>query len=387
MRHKLCIALMAAIVLAATAAPRAAEPESYDGPQWPNVPDNGARWPSLPAADTIYPTALAQPTWADVDPIVTGTVDRDVTGGTARWPTLPAQPQPSPFAFEAGLRYWYSSGLMRFAFSNGSPLFGTPTSMLDWEALVGHTGEAFARLDHKPTGLFVKGVVGLGGIVDGHIDDRDYFAGPILFSDTRSEVKNGDITFASVDVGWGFAPAPGYHLGAFIGYQYWQEKATAFGLYCHQATLVFAGCPAAGAVVVGYGTAVFVYEPTWHALRLGLESRVAITDRWSVRGEIVGIPFAALRNEDSHLLRQSLADLGPAPNVITESNAGFGIQAEAFVNYAVTPNIEIGAGVRYWELIAKRGTVDFGPAFTSGLPLENFDHQRLGLLLQVKGKF
>ena len=51
-----------------------------------------------------------------------------------------------------------------------------------------------------------------------------------------------------------------------------------------------------------------------------------------------------LENKDSHLLRQDFADLGPAPNVISKSTYAFGVEAEVFVNYAVTPNIEIGAG-------------------------------------------
>ena len=103
--------------------------------------------------------------------------------------------------------------------------------------------------------------------------------------------------------------------------------------------------------------------------------------------EIAAIPFAALQNKDSHLLRQSVSDLGPAPNVISDGSAGYGIQAEAFVNYAVTPNIEVGKGVRYWELVTKNGTVHFGPGFANSSPLLNFDHQRFGMLLQVKGKF
>ena len=70
--------------------------------------------------------------------------------------------QPSPFVFEAGARYWYSSGSMKFGFTNGNPLFGNPTSTLDWHGLTGHSGEVFARLDHMPSGVFVKGMVGGG---------------------------------------------------------------------------------------------------------------------------------------------------------------------------------------------------------------------------------
>ncbi len=35
------------------------------------------------------------------------------------------------------------------------------------------------------------------------------------------------------------------------------------------------------------------------------------------------------------------------------------------LNYAVTSNIELGVGGRYWSLTARRGEVIFGPAFDS----------------------
>src|SRR5215204_2663622 len=69
-----------------------------------------------------------------------------------------------PFRFEAGLRYWYSKGDTKFGFANGNPFFGNPTSTLDWDGVPAHSGEVFARLDHRPTGLFVKGVLGGGNI-------------------------------------------------------------------------------------------------------------------------------------------------------------------------------------------------------------------------------
>lgn len=387
MRRKLCPILMSVLVLMTMAAPRAAEPGRHDGPQWPSIVDDEARWPNIPASDTVFPTTPALPALLDADPVFTGAIDADVTGGTARWPTLPPAQPPSPFAFEGGLRYWYSTGAMRFAFANGSPLYGSPTSTLDWYALVAHTGEAFARFDHKPSGVFAKGIVGGGFLTDGRMDDRDFFASQLRFSDTSSQVKDGHSAYASVDVGWGFSPTAGQHLGVFVGYQYWREKATAYGLLCNQATIVFTGCDGPNILLYGYGTAVGVYEPTWHALRIGFESKVKIDDRWSARGEVAAVPFAALQNKDSHLLRQSPSDLGPAPNVISDGSAGYGIQAEAFINYAVTPNIEVGAGVRYWEFVTKNGTVYFGPDFASHSPLQNFDQQRFGMLLQVKGKF
>jgi hypothetical protein len=122
-------------------------------------------------------------------------------------------------------------------------------------------------------------------------------------------------------------------------------------------------------------------------VRIGVESRIAVDEHWSFSGEIAGVPYAALRNKDSHLLRQSMDDLGPAPNAITDSSYAFGVEAELFVNYAIAPNIEMGAGVRYWGVMANRGGVQFGPDFGVSDSLNKFDQQRYGVLLHVKGRF
>lgn len=376
----------------------------------PEVTGSTAQWPNVKLDDMPIDPAPAfvnrdqNPGPATAKPASAKSVfapefgNVEVTGSTAQWPNIPKAPskeipealdetsRPSPFAFEAGARYWYSSGNYRFAFSNGNPAFGTPTSTLDWKNMDGHSGEAFARVDHKPSGLFVKGVVGGGAITAGYIDDKDFFSGQAKFSDTRSQVQNGNLTFAMIDVGWAYSPTGGVKFGVFAGYHYWNEKATAFGLYCKQNQPAL-GCSSIGSVPVGYDTAVFTYEPTWHAVRIGVEGRFAIDDRWSVSGEFAAIPYAVVQNKDSHLLRQDGSDLGPAPNVITDSRYAYGVETEVFVNYAVTRNIEVGLGARYWGLFSRDGNVHFGPSFASNDALDHFDVQRYGVLTHVKGKF
>jgi hypothetical protein len=378
-RSKLSIALIFALAVVSTMTARAGERVSGGGPQWPNV-----RSEDLPD-----PTPNPQPGFLSpeqtIDRIMgTGGTDVEVTGSTARWPVLPGEPQPSPFAFEVGARYWFSSAQINFSFVNGDPLFGNPTSTLYWDGLTSHSGEVFARLDHKPSGWFVKGVAGLGTVVDGNIVDRDYLAGQIKFSDTTSVVKDGNLAFAMMDVGWGYSPVKDIHVGFFAGYQFWREKVAAYGLRCNQVSFVIDSCNAVGALPVGYDIAVFNYQPTWHVVRLGFEGRAAITDRWSVSGEIAAIPYAYLQNDDSHLLR---SDLGPSPNVVTNSKYAFGLETEMFVNYALTPNIEIGGGLRYWGIAALFGDVRFGPDFANSFAVNDFSLQRYGGLLQVKGKF
>ena len=394
-RWKLSLILM--IAIATSAATHATETDPYADPKWPNIASDGPQWPNANLDDPPSPPPNPRPAFLGPDQVTarimgrsrgagSGLLDVDTTGSTAQWPKLPKEEQPSSFMFEAGARYWYSSGTFRFAFSNGNPLFGTPTSTLDWLSMDDHSGEGFARLDHTPTGYFVKGVVGAGALTSGKIDDKDFFAGQLKFSDTTSDVRDGNLAFAMIDFGWAFSPTGGVKLGVFAGYHYWREKANAYGLYCNQ-TQPALGCPSVGSVPIGYDVAVLTYEPTWHAVRLGAEARVAIDDRWSVSGELAAIPYAVLQNKDSHLLRQSSSDLGPAPNVITDGRCAYGIETELFVNYALTRNIEIGAGVRYWGLFSSDGRVHFGPSFASNYSLENFDQQRYGVLAHIKGKF
>jgi len=403
---------MFGLVLATTFAASAAERAPSGGPQWPNLSKDEPQWPNLRLDDIEAPRVNKHPSFVDPEEVEDRIMGRkprtaakpsaaakpntmpdrapaasglDANASAARWPMLrPAKPV-SPFAFEVDGRYWYSSGRLSFGFANGNPLFGNPTSTLDWAGLSAHSGEVFGRIDHIPSGVFVKGLVGLGAVTGGHIDDLDFLVRQSKFSDTTSDVNNGNLSYGMLDVGWAYSPTVGVRLGFFAGYHYWHEKVTAYGIICNIPSIL--GCPAAGAVIDGFGVAVLRYEPTVHAARIGVEGRIAVDEHWSFSGEIAGVPFAALTNKDSHLLRQSLADLGPAPNVITDSSYAFGVETEVFVNYALTPNIEMGAGVRYWGVTANRGGVRFGPDFSVSDPLNKFDQQRYGMLIHVKGKF
>src|SRR5437868_12600992 len=173
----------------ATVAARAAERVSAGGAQWPNVALDEPQWPNLRLDDIEAPRVNKHPSFVDpqeVEDRIMGQKPRpaakpsaalkpdpepqrgpaandpDTTASVAaRWPTLPPEGPVSQFAFEVGGRYWYSSGRMSFGFANGNPFFGNPTSTLDWASLSAHSGEVFGRIDHIPSGVFVKGLVGL----------------------------------------------------------------------------------------------------------------------------------------------------------------------------------------------------------------------------------
>jgi hypothetical protein len=357
-----CVLILTAIATVFASGGRAAE--------WPRVAGQGTdwvrsleepRWPSLGAA--------GEPRWPDV----TNAVERRF---------------PSPWAFEIGARYWYSNGSTKFGFTNGVYPYGSPTSTLDWDNTQGHAGEIVARIDHKPSNLFLKGVAGAGLLRGGEMIDRDYTLYQYTFSDTTSQISGNNLRYLTVDFGYSYElPRYGVRFGGFVGYHYWHEKTTAYGLVCNPDDFQqrVSHC-SPGSLEVPYSTAVATYEPTWHALRLGGDARIRISPRWTVSGEAALIPIAWLDNKDSHLLRQDPSDLGPAPNVLSKG-IGYGGMAEVFVNYEVTPHIEAGLGVRYWGINAYRGNVNFGTSFNQNLQLDYFDVSRYGLLAQIKGRF
>jgi hypothetical protein len=385
--------------------------------EWPNVRQSDTLWPMAPLGDPQWPQvpadsvkaipASAPATVPASEPAkiaaTTSTRDDNLTTGAslalpAPRPPVQAPPPmaaevferrfPSPFAFEGGARYWYSTGSNKFAFTNGNPLFGNPTSTLDWDRMTGHSGEVFARIDHLPSHLFVKGMLGGGVLKGGDMDDVDFLVTQASFSNTTSAINGNGTRYATVDIGYAFeVPSEGIRFGGFVGYQYWREKMTAFGVLCNADMFGNPLCNPAGSVVVPFSTPVDIFETTWHALRIGADARIRLYDRWTISGEIAIVPWAHGANDDSHLLRQSPADLGPAPNILSRTNTGVGGSAEAFVHYKVLPHFEIGVGARYWGLFSNNGSVQFGPSFTPDLALTRLSTQRYGVLLEAKASF
>jgi len=378
------------------------------GPEWPKVPETLSKPQTVPASTSPRSENAAQPSTTtygvgnlgDVtatvtpasrksdDDIVTGAsldVPPPVKAAPARSPDFFVKRYPPPFTFEIGARYWYSIGQNRFAFTNNIFPFGNPTSTLDWDRMQGHSGEAFFRVDHQPSGLFAKGLIGGGVLKGGDMDDLDFLVTQASFSNTTSAVDGNNMRYLMFDLGYSYeVPQAGVRFDGFIGYHYWREKMTAFGVLCNADAFGNPLCSPPGAAVVPFTTPVDIFETTWQAIRVGGGTRIQLDDRWSVSGEVAFVPYAWVSNDDSHLLR---TDLGPVPNILTRGWRGIGGETEAFINYMVLPHFEIGAGVRYWGLFTDSGTVNFGPTFGQDFPLTKFSTQRYGVLLQGKATF
>lgn len=297
---------------------------------------------------------------------------------------IPLPPMLEP-RFEIGARYWQSVGKTRFSINSSkrNPALGNPTSVLKYEDMDGYSGEFFWYARNEAN-TFAKGFIGGGGLSGGSLDDEDYFAGQIKFSDTYSKLKGDDLIYGTIDVGQRFMVIDGasrLSLSPFIGYNYWQETAAGYGARCNSDDVGGAFCGAPGDVVVPYSIKVIENKAMWSSLRLGGEVKARLWNRLTVMGEAAVLPVAYVMNEDSHFLR---TDLGAVPN-IDDGGIGWGYQLEAALRYDFTPGWSAGAGIRYWYAEVD-GKTDF-VHFDVKVPLDDFTSERFGVYGDVSYRF
>ena len=137
-----------------------------------------------------------------------------------------------------------------------------------------------------------------------------------------------------------------------------------------------------GSYIVGSAAKAIGYDTTWQAARLGLSGGYQFDYDLTFTGEVAWVPYAHHSNADSHFQR---VDLGPLPNIVSTGH-GMGVEAQSFINYALTPSFEIGFGARYWGLFADKGTTKF-KVLPGTYPVTEFDTQRAGVLAQAKYRF
>jgi hypothetical protein len=275
--------------------------------------------------------------------------------------------------WEFGVRYWWSRGSTQWNHdaSGASPFFGNPTSVLVYDRLNAHSVEAHAARRWRSR-WFASGSIGGGTIYGGNLNDSDYFAGQVKFSETNSSVTDGDLAFLTLDVGYDpFRSAAGSALGIFGGFNYWNEKVVASG-----ASFVVPE----GATGVPSNIPVITNEMKWYSIRAGLNGRLQLTEKARFTASVALVPRTWLRNNDSHHLR---SDLGPTPNIRMEGT-GRGVQLDAEARYALYKSVELGLGLRYWRLRAD-GEIRF--AGGQPLPLNEFESKRYGATLSLTSRW
>lgn len=282
-------------------------------------------------------------------------------------PSSAEAPWTPGWEFEAGARYWYSSG--NFTSANGSP--GTLVSRLPYNNLDGHSGEVFARVD-APFNVFVKGFIGGGGIANGTMYDEDWGLSNTLASEptgyeiTQSGV-NGSLSYFTADVGYNVLRGRDHKVGLFVGYNQFHTILNTQG--CEQLV-----SPGSGVCfpTIGNATNAISETDTWRSLRVGASAEVEVLERLTLGVDLAYLPYVRAEGLDEHRLR-SLA--------FPVNGTGNGVQGEIVLSYQVTDAFSFGVGGRYWAMwTANAYMTDASSYFT-------LDTQRYGVFLQGSYKF
>jgi hypothetical protein len=264
--------------------------------------------------------------------------------------------------FEPSVRYWISEGRTTWNHNAqpANPGFGNPTSQLTYSGM--KSGVLEFGLTVRFGEFFGAAAIGAGAIDGGTLRDEDWFVGQVKFSDTDSVIKGDALNYWMLDFGRNLAWNERGLLAVFIGYGQYHEIIEAFGATDNLAN---------GAVLVPSSVKVITNDAKWTFVRLGLNGKVRLGQRFTFLGEIA---YAALdlRNEDSHHLRN---DLGPVPNIHMRGT-GNGVMWQLEGRVALFKGASLSLAYRDWRFKAD-GTISFGASGRS-LPLNAFETTRSG---------
>jgi hypothetical protein len=161
--------------------------------------------------------------------------------------------------------------------------------------------------------------------------------------DRNSNQHNGELAYASADLGYDVLRGGDFRVGAFAGYHYFNEAMNAYG--CTQT----ATNPVVCQPPVPNSIEVISQHNYWQSLRLGLDGSVLIGQRFKLSGEAVWLPYVFLNGADTHWLRIGSA-VGDFTGPIPEDGTGQGYQFEALLSYQLTEYGSVGIGARYWHM-------------------------------------
>lgn len=286
--------------------------------------------------------------------------------GTSDAPLIPGA------EIEAGGRVWYSSG--RFQKDLGSTVDAAQQNVLnsrltyDTSAV---TAELFGRLD-TASNIFLKGFVGGGSLTSGKLHDEDWvlFNATVPYSNTVSNPVNGQLAYATFDVGYALFHGASSKVGGFIGYNYFRENKAAHG--CIQIANSNSDCVPA----IPNSVLVITENDRWDSLLVGLNGVVKVTDKLSLTADAAYLPYAAFQGSDNHVLRNGISP---------EAGTGQGVQLEGIIGYSLGKYFNIGAGGRYWAMWATNASTNFfgTPCPCQSLPVRT---ERFGVFLQASAK-
>jgi opacity protein-like surface antigen len=293
----------------------------------------------------------------------------------------------SGWGAQGGTRYFGSWGRFQKDIGNFTSA-GLPNlsnvSRLTYSGLQTSSGEFYGRID-SPWRLFVKGYVGGGVARSGQMNDEDFgiplFGTYAAYSNTLSDAT-ANITYGAIDAGANILDGPGYKVGAFVGYFYLNQAMKAFGCQPLANINCIPNVPSTG-------SAIITENDTWQALRVGVGGETLLINRLALGADVAYLPYVNFSGVDDHFFGNTgeIASVNPE-----SSNQGAGVQLEATMSYAISPQLSVGVGGRYWALWTTNGqvvrTVDNGAPITP-TPPQAFKGavEQAGVFLQAAYRF
>jgi hypothetical protein len=287
------------------------------------------------------------------------------------------------YAFEAGVRYWYSTGKLAKELFDDPRFSDQIVSRLTYDGLTAHSFEAFGRIN-LPSGLFLKGFAGVSGLGNGNLNDEDFPFPGFPYSSTLSDQRGGRLNYAAADLGYRFVANPRAEVLLFGGFGYIGEKVNAHG--CSQ----IAANPFVCVPAINNGVLAITEDAHWGLLRLGVGVDFKIIDRLTLSAEAAWVPYAQIDSRDTHWLRTGTT-VGSFSGPIPQNASGGGFQLEALLNYQIWDCFNLGIGGRYWRLDAQSGTADLeqtliGFPGPTSQPIR-FTSERYGMFVQGSYRF
>ncbi|MGU3492905.1 outer membrane protein [Xanthobacteraceae bacterium A53D] len=296
------------------------------------------------------------------------------------WDKAGTKSAPKAFAMpvgwtaQVGARYFMSEGRMQ------KDLFDPNVrqrlnSRLIYENTTGQSLETFFRFDNR-NGVFLKGFAGLGSLAGGSLYDEDFPAGPV-YSNTLSSLRNGHLSYGALDLGYDFIRQNNSTLGAFVGYRALYQQVNGYGCVQIAASDVCDAASVASTPAI-LGNLGLSETELWQGVALGLNTRLALSDRLRLEIDAAYLPYVQRTSYDNHWFR---SDINPQ----VERGQGWGTQLEAMLTYAVTDRLDVGVGGRYWFFATDSASTQF-PMPLPRSP-ETFYAERYGAFLQASYRF
>ncbi|MDF2983129.1 MAG: hypothetical protein K0Q69_2901 [Devosia sp.] len=246
---------------------------------------------------------------------------------------------------ETGLRYWYSWGSQNYEIG-GESFESTDNA---------HTVEAHIRVEEDATRTYAKGWAGYSAAITGGYSDPT----------GSGDVVDGVLGYAGADFGWNaFGDGNGTGMGAFVGYNYWNNSPRTSRTNFTTATAADAASyysPDTGVWSLPGDSVDDKVE--LHMLRLGLSGKAEINEFFDISAEVAAVPFATISGVIGGHDAGLNGDYGPYPGCglgdpcpqyvfkgsQTDINGwGYGAMGEVMAGITPVENLTLRVGGRAW---------------------------------------